>query len=110
MSQIKSAIAWPNGKAYFFDKEAALMAGEGNYMRYDFISGVLDENNQPIAINWKGLRSSRPDAAIYWGFGKAYFFMVTNMYVMMLKMMLSIQNIYHLIRLLRLVVIGISHG
>jgi hypothetical protein len=70
MPQIKSAIAWPNGKAYLFEK---LVPGL-NYQRYDFASGALDQGLQNIAFNWPGLRPDRPDAALYWGFGKAYFF------------------------------------
>lgn len=75
MAQIKSAIAWPNGKAYLFEKEAAIPGVPGiNYLRYDFFNGTVDQGFQLIAPNWQGLRPTRPDAAVYWGFGKIYFF------------------------------------
>ena len=45
-----------------------------NYFRYDFLSGARDQGAADIAANWTGLRSTRPDAALYWGFGKIYFF------------------------------------
>ncbi len=76
MTQIKSALAWTNGKAYLFEKTTADQAGPGvNYMRYDFVSGAL-EQTLPIDSNWPGLRPTRPDASVYWGFGKVYFFYV----------------------------------
>lgn len=79
MPQVKSAIAWPNGKAYLFEKETVLpivgtVVPGVNYQRYDFVTGAPDLGFQPIALNWPGLRPTRPDAAVHWGFGKAYFF------------------------------------
>jgi hypothetical protein len=66
MPPIKSAIAWPSGKAYLFD--------DTNYLRYDFERGMQDQTAQPIVPAWSGLRSTAPDAGVYWGFGKVYFF------------------------------------
>src|SRR5215212_4377263 len=75
MSQITSALAWPSGKAYLFEKETVVPGTPGiSYTRYDFSSGALDQGAQLIAPNWPGLRPTRPDASVYWGFGKVYFF------------------------------------
>src|SRR2546421_2629966 len=75
MTQIKSALAWPNGKAYLFEKMTADQAGPGvTYRRYDFVSGALEQGSLSISANWSGLRTNRPDADVYWGFGKVYFF------------------------------------
>jgi hypothetical protein len=79
MPQVKSAIPWPNGKAYLFEKQTVVpivntIVPGVSYQRYDFATGTLDQGLQPIAPNWPGLRLVRPDAALYWGFGKAYFF------------------------------------
>ncbi|MDM5223545.1 hemopexin repeat-containing protein [Peribacillus sp. NJ11] len=68
MSPIKAAIPWPNGKGYLFD------GANNQYLRYDFHSGTQDQAPQPIAPMWPGLRPNVPDAAVYWGFGKVYFF------------------------------------
>ncbi|WP_219835385.1 hemopexin repeat-containing protein [Paenibacillus sp. R14(2021)] len=65
MSEIKSAIAWPNGKSYLFRNN--------DYIRFDFESGSQDQDAQSMA-QWRGLRMEAPDAAVYWGFGKAHFF------------------------------------
>jgi hypothetical protein len=78
MSHVKSVLAWPNGKAYLFEKETVVpllppVPGV-NYIRYDFASGNRDQGAQLIAPNWPGLRPTRPDAAVYWGFGRVYFF------------------------------------
>ncbi|NTV09572.1 MAG: hypothetical protein HGA47_02245 [Zoogloea sp.] len=75
MTQYKSTLAWPNGKVYAFEKETGVPGTPGlNYFRYDFVSGATDQGAQAISPNWKGLRDNRPDAAVYWGFGKIYFF------------------------------------
>lgn len=74
MTRIKSPLAWPSGKAYLFEKETADGQLGANYLRHDFVSGALDQRMQPINPNWPGLRPTRPDAAVYWGFGKIYFF------------------------------------
>jgi len=74
ISRYKSAIAWPNGKAFAFEKEAAPGVPGTNYVRYDFVSGNIDQAPQSIIPAWPGLRSTRPDAAVYWGGQKAYFF------------------------------------
>ncbi|TXR58946.1 hypothetical protein DN395_26000 [Bacillus sp. AR18-7] len=66
MCSIKSAIPWPNGKAYLFEGT--------QYLRYDFHNGTQDQIPQPIIPMWPGLRPNAPDAAVYWGFGKVYFF------------------------------------
>jgi hypothetical protein len=73
MSQVKSALAWPNGKAYLFQKDLD-PAGQGTYIAHDFVSGAREGGQRIIAANWTGLRPTRPDAVAYWGFGKAYFF------------------------------------
>lgn len=73
--KVAAPIAWPNGKAYLFEREAANPAVAGTrYTRHDFLSGHRDQPLQDIAPIWSGLRTNRPDAAVYWGFGKAYFF------------------------------------
>lgn len=75
MTQIKAALAWPNGKAYCFEKETGVPGVPGvTYLRFDFVTGALDQGSVPIAPNWPGLRLTRPDAALTWGFGKFYFF------------------------------------
>lgn len=79
MTQIKSALAYPNGKAYLFEKETVVPISNTvvpgiNYIRYDFSNGTRDQGAQPIIPNWPALRPMRPDAAVYWGFGKIYFF------------------------------------
>ncbi|MFC3886125.1 hemopexin repeat-containing protein [Bacillus songklensis] len=70
MCPIKSTIAWPTnpvGKAYFFE--------DTKYRRYDFRTGKEDQPRFDIAPNqWPGLRPNAPDAGVYWGFGKVYFF------------------------------------
>jgi hypothetical protein len=66
MANIKSAVAWPNGKAYLFQDET--------YSRYNFSTGTLEQSELSIQQNWPGLRPYRPDALVYWGFGKAYAF------------------------------------
>jgi len=73
MSQVKSALAWPSGKVYLFQKDLD-PAGQGTYTAHDFVSGAREGGQRNIAANWTGLRPTRPDAAVYWGFGKAYFF------------------------------------
>lgn len=79
MTAVKAPIAWPNGKAYLFERDGASPATPGTgYIRRDFVSGARDQGVQPIAQapdpNWPGLRTTRPDAAVHWGFGKVYFF------------------------------------
>src|SRR5215475_3393046 len=72
MPGVKAALAWPNGKAYLFEKETAVAGVPGaSYFRYDFSSGAIDQTPQLIVPNWPGLRPARPDAAAFWGFGKA---------------------------------------
>ncbi|WP_456845222.1 hemopexin repeat-containing protein [Cellulomonas sp. P5_C6] len=65
MSRGMCAIALPNGKAYLFQ--------DGTYTRLDFLSGLPEQNDLPMT-NWPGLRPEVADAAVYYGFGKAYFF------------------------------------
>lgn len=72
MSGVKAAIAWPNGKMYLFEKDDQSPAS--TYTRFDFVTGQADQGSQDTGQNWPGLRPGRPDAALYWGFGKAYFF------------------------------------
>ena len=60
----RSAIAWPNDKTYVFD--------DGGYRRLDSTTGSTEQAGVPIST-WPGL-PSRPDAALLWGGGKAYFF------------------------------------
>jgi hypothetical protein len=79
MTKIKAPLAWPSGKVYLFEKETVIPGVPGiNYLRHDFVSGARDQGAQPIAFNWPGLRPTRPDAAVYWGFGKVYFFYGTE--------------------------------
>lgn len=66
MSRGTCAIAWPNGKAYVFQGTT--------YTRFANESGLIEQGNLSISGNWTGLRSQAPDAAVYYGFGKAYFF------------------------------------
>jgi hypothetical protein len=74
MRRVAAPIAWPSGKVYLFERDSATAANQGTkYFRHDFLSGVRD-GEHPIAPNWTGLRATRPDAAVYWGFGKAYLF------------------------------------
>jgi hypothetical protein len=45
---VKSAIAWPNGKAYLFEKDTTVpivntLVPGVNYTRYDFVSGLQDQ-------------------------------------------------------------------
>lgn len=75
MTGVRAAVAWPNGKVYLFDRETQTPGEAGTtYARYDFVSGQLEQRGLDIAGNWPGLRQTRPDAAVYWGYGKAYFF------------------------------------
>ena len=66
----KAAIAWPNGKIYFFNGS--------EYTRYTLASGKADSGYpKPIAGNWTGWPAawaSGVDAAVNWGNGKVYFF------------------------------------
>jgi hypothetical protein len=68
---IRTAIVWPNGKAYFF-------ACGNQYIRYDMAKDIADQFPKPINdTNWTGLATAFPngvDAAIAWNNGKAYFF------------------------------------
>lgn len=72
MTQFKTTLAWPNGKVYCFEKEN--LVPSMTYLRYDFVSGTRDQGAQAIDANWPGLRPTSPDAAVYWGAGKTYFF------------------------------------
>jgi hypothetical protein len=66
MSRGICVIALPNGKAYIFQ--------DPTYRRYDNASGLKEQGNLSTSDNWPGLRPQAADAAIYYGFGKAYFF------------------------------------
>jgi hypothetical protein len=66
MSRGTCAIALPNGKAYLFQGTT--------YTRLDFVSGLAEQGNLSTADLWPGLRADAADAAVYYGFGKAYFF------------------------------------
>lgn len=66
MSRGTCAIAWPNGKAYVFQGP--------NYTRFANESGLVEQNSLSTSDNWPGLRAQPPDAAVYYGVGKAYFF------------------------------------
>jgi|GEM_PF-2918487 Hemopexin. len=62
----RSAVAWPNGKAYlFFD--------DNTYSRYDMATGSLEASGVSVPSQWPGLSSS-PKPFVWWGFGKAYGF------------------------------------
>ena len=60
----RSAIAWPTDKTYVFDDDG--------YRRLDSTTGGTEQTGAPFS-NWPGL-PGRPDAALLWGGGKAYFF------------------------------------
>ncbi|HMH53905.1 MAG TPA: hemopexin repeat-containing protein [Candidatus Acidoferrum sp.] len=63
---MRSAVAWPNGKAYlFFD--------DNTYSRYDMATGRLEEARVAVVPRWPGLVGS-PKPFVWWGFGKAYAF------------------------------------
>lgn len=64
---IDAAVAWGNGKAYFFQ-------GAG-YIRWDMASALRDVGPAPISRFWKDFWfPGGIDAAINWGDGNAYFF------------------------------------
>jgi hypothetical protein len=80
-NRIDAAIAWGNGKAYFFSGD--------RYVRYEMDparEGVDPGYPKPIAGNWPGLAEALPigpgsatatdgiDCAVVWNNGKAYFF------------------------------------
>lgn len=72
-TDIDAAVAWPNGKAYFFKGD--------KYIRYDMAAGKTDDNYPvPIAGHWHNLPgsfNSGIDAAVLWpdnNNAKAYFF------------------------------------
>lgn len=65
---VRSAIAWPNDKLYlFFDDR---------YTRIDSTTGAVEATDQALS-NWPGLPAS-PTASLYWGYGKAYFFLADS--------------------------------
>jgi hypothetical protein len=64
-----SAIAWPNDKIYLFEG--------ATYRRLDGPSGAFDAGPLSVTDNWPGLAGS-PDAAVWWGCGKAYMFFGPN--------------------------------
>lgn len=63
---VTCALAYPNGKAYLFSGTS--------YSRLDFRSGSAEQTGLVIADNWTGLPDRTPDAALWWGVGKIYFF------------------------------------
>jgi hypothetical protein len=65
--RVAAPIAWPNGKAYLFERDADASTPGSHYARHDFLTGARDIPSEDIALNWPGLRSTRPDAAVYWG-------------------------------------------
>ena len=66
----RSAIAWPNGKAYlFFDNNT--------YNRYDLATGVREDAGISVPPQWPGFLAS-PKPFFWWGFGKAYGFSGPN--------------------------------
>ena len=63
----RTAVVWPNGKAYFFHGD--------QYTRYDINADHADPGYpQPINSGWPGVFPSDIDAAVVWPNGKAYFF------------------------------------
>ncbi len=63
---MRSAVAWPNGKAYLF-------LDNNTYSRYDMATGTLEASGVGVAGQWPGLNAS-PKPFVWWGFGKAYAF------------------------------------
>lgn len=69
MSFLDAAVAWTNGKIYFFKAKM--------YIRYDIKADRADPGYpNPIIPNWPGLPIAMipTDAVITWPNGKAYFF------------------------------------
>jgi len=64
---IDAAVAWPNGKVYFFSGS--------EYVRYDVTANTVDAGYpMEISAGWAGLFDKDIDAAVVWPNGKAYFF------------------------------------
>lgn len=68
---VQAAIALNNDKAYLFTPN-------DSYDRFNSTTGAFEESKD-VATNWSGLPGS-PWAALYWGFGKAFFFIETQYY------------------------------
>src|SRR4051794_14849940 len=62
---LQAALALPNDRAYLFSPN-------GSYDVYDSVTGQF-EATRDVVTQWKGLPAT-PNAAVYWGYGKAFFF------------------------------------
>lgn len=64
---IDAAVAWPNGKVYFFSGS--------EYVRYDLTVNAVDAGYpREISAGWAGVFDKDIDAVVVWPTGKAYFF------------------------------------
>lgn len=67
LRDVDAAVAWPNGKAYFFQRQ--------KYYRFDLANGAVDEGFPlDIGSHWPGVFPSDLDAAIVWTDDRAFFF------------------------------------
>src|SRR3712207_1435017 len=66
---VVSAVALPSDRTYLF-------LDDSTYNVVDGTTGMTIETGRPL-LEWPGLPSP-PDAALYWGFNKIYFFVGNN--------------------------------